>query len=96
MPGRSNASNAALYIYANHAWFADMSDNTATVLKGLGHQFARGGTDALKTPTSWDVPEIKMAGGVAALRDIGPPPEMMHAAKGRLFGVCKLLSFEMD
>jgi len=33
------------------------------------------------------VPEIKMAGGLATLKKIGKPVEVMHEAKGRLFGV---------
>ena len=41
----------------------------ATVLRGLGHQFEIGGTEALETPALWEVPEIKNAGGLDALRE---------------------------
>jgi type I restriction enzyme R subunit len=57
------------------------------VLKGLGHQFAQGGTDALESPSLWDVPEIKLAGGLNALRGVGAPVQVMREAKARLFGV---------
>jgi len=30
-------------------------------------------------------PEIRMVGGLAALRGIGNPADVMHEAKGRLF-----------
>ena len=76
-----------LYISGNAGWFGGMDDKAAIVLKGLGHQFAQGGTEALETPALWQVPEIKLAGGLAALKKIGQPVAVMHEAKGRLFGV---------
>lgn len=75
------------YIDANRAWFDGMDRKAAIVLKGLGHQFAKGGTDALETPALWDVPEISNAGGLDALRVLGRPVQVMHEAKERLFGV---------
>ena len=75
------------FISANQMWFADMDPRAAIVLKGLGHQFAQGGTDALETPALWDVPDIRQAGGLDALRVLGKPAEVMQEAKGRLFGV---------
>jgi type I restriction enzyme R subunit len=77
----------SLYISGNAGWFGSMDTKAAIVLKGLGHQFAQGGTEALETPTLWEVPEIKLAGGLAALRKLGRPAEVVHEAKGRLFGV---------
>ncbi|GAB4169408.1 MAG: DEAD/DEAH box helicase family protein [Geothermobacteraceae bacterium] len=75
------------YINSNQSWFDDMDSRAAIVLKGLGHQFAKGGTEALETPALWEVPEISNAGGLDALRALGRPVEVMHEAKGRLFGV---------
>jgi type I restriction enzyme R subunit len=74
-----------LYISGNASWFGGMDDKAAVVLKGLGHQFSQGGTEALETPALWEVPEIKLAGGLAALKKIGQPVAVMHEAKGRLF-----------
>ena len=75
------------YITKNQSWFEKVDANAAKVLQGFGHQFALGGTDALETPSLWDVPEIQQAGGVNALRLIGKPGEVMLEAKERLFGV---------
>jgi type I restriction enzyme, R subunit len=75
------------YITGNAGWFNGMDGKAAVVLKGLGHQFAQGGTEALETPALWEVPDIKMAGGLAALKKIGKPVAVMHEAKGRLFGI---------
>jgi type I restriction enzyme R subunit len=76
-----------LFIEGHRSWFDAMDAKAAIVLKGLGHQFAAGGTDALETPALWEVPEIKMAGGLDALRRLGKPTEVMREAKGRLFAV---------
>lgn len=75
------------YITCNQGWFDAMDSKAALVLKGLGHQFAQGGTEALETPALWDVPEISNAGGLNALRALGKPVQVMHEAKERLFGV---------
>lgn len=77
----------AEYINANTAWFADMDAKSAIVLKGLGHQFALDGTEALESSALWEVPEIKLAGGINALRVLGAPTQVMQDAKMRLFGV---------
>jgi len=75
------------FVSHNQSWFDGMDSKAAIVLKGLGHQFAHGGTDALESPSFWDVPEIKIAGGLNALRGVGAPVQVMHEAKARLFGV---------
>ena len=74
------------YIAANSGWFEGMEPRAATVLKGFGTQFAQGGTDALETASLWDVPEIREAGGLAALHELGKPADVVRDAKGRLFG----------
>lgn len=76
-----------LYLSNNERWFAGMTPNAATVLRCFGNQFAVGGTEALETTALWDVPEIRSAGGMNALRSIGAPTQIMLDAKGRLFGV---------
>lgn len=76
-----------LYINQNHGWFNAMDGKAAIVLKGLGHQFAQGGTDALESQNLWEVPEVRLAGGLNALRSLGAPTQVMHDAKSRLFGV---------
>jgi type I restriction enzyme, R subunit len=86
-PALKRTERGNLYISCNSGWFDGMDAKAAIVLKGLGHQFSQGGTEALETPALWEVPEIKLAGGLAALKKIGTPVAVMHEAKGRLFGV---------
>jgi len=76
-----------LFISSHQSWFDGMDPKAAIVLKGLGHQFSAGGTDALETPALWEVPEIRLAGGLGALRVLGKPTDVIREAKGRLFGV---------
>jgi type I restriction enzyme R subunit len=76
-----------LFISNNQDWFNSMDGKAAVVLKCLGHQFAQGGTEALESQNLWEVPEIKLAGGLNALRSLGSPVQVMHQTKERLFGV---------
>ena len=75
------------YLEQQIPWFAGMDDKAAIVLKGIGHQFGKGGTEALESDFLWVVPEIRRAGGISALRTLGKPAEVMREAKVRLFGV---------
>ena len=77
----------AAYLTVHQPWFASVDDKAAIVLKGIGHQFGLGGTDALESELLWEVPEIRRAGGVAALRPLGKPVDVLREAKTRLFGV---------
>lgn len=77
----------AMFITHNQPWLDGMDSKAAIVIKGLGQQFSQGGTDALETPALWEVPEIKLAGGLNALRGLGAPVQVMRDAKARLFGV---------
>jgi len=75
------------YLDRNLSWFETMPGDTATVLKGFGHQFGLGGTEALESDSLWQVPEISRAGGLAALKKLGRPAAVILEAKGRLFEV---------
>ena len=75
------------YLSGNKAWFAGVDDKAAVVLKGIGHQFGKGGTEALESELLWEVPEIRRVGGVDALKTLGRPVDVVREAKMRLFGV---------
>ena len=77
----------AAYVDANLSWFSAMDAKSAIVLRGLGTQFAQGGTEALESESLFDVPEIAQAGGIRALRLLGRPADVMQDAKMRLFRV---------
>lgn len=77
----------AAYLLKNESWFVSVNAKAAVVLRGLGHQFGAGGTDALESSMLWEVPELKRAGGLRALRSLGKPVDVMLEAKTRLFAV---------
>ena len=77
----------AAYLAHEAPWFAAVDEKAAIVLRGLGHQFGAGGTEALESEQLWDVPEIRRVGGLDALRVLGRPADVMREAKTRLFGV---------
>lgn len=77
----------AAYLEKEAPWFASVDDKAAIVLRGFGHQFGAGGTDALESEKLWDVPEIRRVGGLTALKPLGKPADVMREAKLRLFGV---------
>ena len=73
------------YLAVNAPWFEAMDVKAAAVLRSLGHQFGSGGTDALESEQLWEVPEIRRAGGLSALRLVGEPASVVHETKVRLF-----------
>lgn len=75
------------YLTIHAPWFDSVDEKAAEVLRGLGHQFGADGTEALESDQLWEVPEIKRVGGLAALRKLGKPADVMREAKMRLFGV---------
>jgi type I restriction enzyme R subunit len=74
-----------LYLRNNETWFQEMDEQAAIVLMELGRQFAAGGTEALEKPAFWDVPAIRAAGGLEALKKLGRPYNVLLKAKGKLF-----------
>jgi type I restriction enzyme, R subunit len=82
---RKRTERGSHYIAENQTWFDGIDKNAATVLKAFGYQFSLDGTDALETPALWQVPEIKAAGGINALKILGAPNDVIMNAKGRLF-----------
>lgn len=75
------------YLQRHAPWFDSIGAAPAIILRGIGQQFAKGGTDALESKALWSVPEIERAGGLAALSALGAPADIIHDAKMRLFGV---------
>ena len=51
----------------------------------LAAQFAHGGTDALENPHVFEMSDVRGAGGLAALRVIGKPADVLRETKERIF-----------
>ncbi len=73
------------FLEQQQAWFVEMPENTAMVVKSFGQQFSLGGTEAIESNSFWDVQEIKQAGGLEALKKLGKPAAVIRDVKIRLF-----------
>lgn len=66
-------------------WLRVMPPDSRAAIEALAVQFARGGTEELETPDVLRVPTVARAGGLAALKKLGPPSEVLRQTRARLF-----------
>jgi len=82
---RTRAERAEAFAYKNDRWLAGLPMPTAATLKAMAKQFARSGTDGLENPEIFQTPEVVHAGGLAALKTLGKPADILHQTKERMF-----------
>ncbi|MGB7295578.1 MAG: type I restriction-modification enzyme R subunit C-terminal domain-containing protein [Candidatus Aminicenantales bacterium] len=71
--------------YKHAAWFKNLPDKARSTLLALAKQFEKGGTDELENPHVFSAPDAKKAGGLAALKVLGEPKDIVIETKRRLF-----------
>lgn len=76
---------ADAFNYKHTAWLASLPSGAAMTIKALASQFARTGTEGLENPRIFEIPEVVRAGGIAALRALGAPAEVLGETKARMF-----------
>lgn len=67
------------------AWLGVMPPDARAAVEALAGQFARGGTEELETPDVLRVPAVARAGGLAALKKLGSPADVLRQTRERLF-----------
>jgi len=82
---RTKIGRADAFTYKHRAWLAAMPATAAGTLKALAAQFARAGTDGLENREVFRTPEVVQAGGLAALKALGRPREVLTETKKRMF-----------
>jgi type I restriction enzyme R subunit len=82
---RTCVERSEAFGYKHADWLKTLPPATSETLKRLAAQFAHGGTDALESPHVFEMSEVRAAGGLAALRVIGNPPEVLRETKERIF-----------
>lgn len=82
---KTREERAAAFQYKHAAWLVGLPSATARVLKALARQFARAGTTELESPSVFQTRDVARAGGVAALRELGQPAEVLMQTKERMF-----------
>jgi type I restriction enzyme R subunit len=73
------------FTYKHDIWLAQLPIDTAATLKALASQFIRSGTDGLENPNVFQTPEVVRAGGLAALKALGKPADVLRETKERMF-----------
>jgi type I restriction enzyme R subunit len=82
---RTRIERADAFRYKHRDWLAAMPAPTAATVKALAAQFARAGTDGLENREVFQTPEVVHAGGLAALKTLGKPREVLMETKKRMF-----------
>jgi type I restriction enzyme R subunit len=62
-----------------------MPEETAATVRAIASQFGKSGTEGLENKLIFQVPEVTKAGGLAALKLVGKPSEIIQETKIRLF-----------
>jgi type I restriction enzyme R subunit len=82
---RTRKDRAEAFTYKQAAWLAALPRQTAAAIQAIAAQFAQAGTDGLENRELFQTPEVRQAGGLAALKAAGEPAEMVQQTKERMF-----------
>lgn len=82
---RTRLDRSLAFRFKNEAWLEAMPSPAKGVILGIAGQFEKNGTEALENREIWRVPAIQKVGGLAALRGLGRPMDVLRDTKTRLF-----------
>lgn len=85
MAPKTRDERAGAFIYKQEAWLDRIPGRGAAVIQAIAGQFAKAGTEGLENPAVFETPEVKRAGGLAALKAVGKPSELLMETKERMF-----------
>lgn len=84
---RTRRDRALAFIYKHEEWINALPTPAAAAIRAIAGQFERVGTDGLENPHIFQTPEVKSAGGLAALQLAGNPRNLLTETKTRMFTV---------
>ena len=87
MAPRTREERAEAFSYKNSNWLSTLPPKTRATLQALVAQFSRAGTDGLENQHVFQTPEVSRAGGLAALKALGEPKDILRQAKERVFAL---------
>lgn len=87
MAPKKRDERANAFAYKHAGWLAGMAKDTSAVIRAIAGQFALAGTEGLENPAVFDTPQVKGAGGFAALKSMGNPSRLLTETKTRMFAV---------
>jgi type I restriction enzyme R subunit len=82
---RTRQDRTLAFTYKHEDWLDALPPGAAATIKAIARQFERGGTESLESPQVFQTPEVKAAGGLAALQAAGQPAELLRETKQRMF-----------
>jgi len=85
MNPRTRRDRALAFTYKHEDWLNALPRDTGRAIRALAGQFERGGTDELENPHIFQTPEVRAAGGLAALQAAGNPRQLLMETKQRMF-----------
>jgi len=85
MNPRTRRDRSLAFTYKNEEWLDALSERAADTIRAIASQFERGGTEGLENPQIFQTPEVKLAGGLAALQGAGNPRDLLVETKTRMF-----------
>jgi type I restriction enzyme R subunit len=85
MAPKTRGDRADAFNYKQTNWLKEMPPATAAVIQAIAGQFAKAGTEGLENPALFDTPEVIKAGGLAALKSLGKPSQILMETKERMF-----------
>ena len=85
MSPRTRHDRTMAFTYKNEDWINALSGKAPAAVRAIASQFERGGTEGLENPLIFQTPEVKSAGGLAALRMAGIPSDLLIDTKTRMF-----------
>lgn len=84
---RTRDNRADAFTYKHKEWLDAMPAATAATIRALTRQFAQSGTEGLENPSVLMTPGVRAAGGLAALKALGDPKDVLQETKERMFAV---------
>ena len=85
MNPRTRKDRVLAFTYKHEDWLNELPVKTVATILAIASQFERGGTDGLENPQIFQTPEVKTAGGLAALQNAGNPRDLLIETKTRMF-----------
>ncbi|MBI5725228.1 MAG: DEAD/DEAH box helicase family protein [Planctomycetes bacterium] len=85
MNPRTRHDRTMAFTYKHEDWINALPVQAAATIRAVASQFDRGGTEGLENPQIFQTPEVKTAGGLAALQAAGNPRELLRETKVRMF-----------
>ncbi|MFA6135696.1 MAG: DEAD/DEAH box helicase family protein, partial [Phycisphaerae bacterium] len=81
---KTRVERAGAFSYKQVGWLDTMPGQAAGVIRAIADQFALAGTEGLENPAVFQTPAVATAGGVAALKAVGKPSEVLMETKTRM------------